>query len=69
MATFATRIAEACKGIDTASSVKSNTIAALETFNTSMQAIFTTYGMKNPEKMWFDNTLIKLGRDLEAKMR
>jgi hypothetical protein len=66
---FSTRVTEALAGATTTGSVKADSISAFGTFNTAMQAIFTTYDLNAKEKLWFDNALIDLARDLEAKLR
>lgn len=64
---FTTEIAKAVASANSVNRAGLNT--ALTDFRTSMATEFTTYGLKTPEKNWFDEQVYELGRELAASMR
>lgn len=66
---FSDRINEATLGMATASSVRADTRTAFTTFRTSLDTIFTTYGLNAKDEQAVEDALIDLGRFLESAMR
>lgn len=66
---FSDRIDEATKGVTTTGNVRADARTALKTCQTSLGAVFTTYGLNAKDKQAVDDKLIDLARYLEAALR
>lgn len=61
---------ELTKALASANSVNRSAVnTALTNFRTSMATEFTTYGLKQREKDWFDEQVYEFGREMAASMR
>lgn len=64
---FSTDLTKALASANSVSRSALNT--ALTDFRTSMATEFTTYGLKQREKNWFDEEVFELGRELAVGMK